>query len=581
MGAVWTQEWIESARQEIERAEPPHPSLAAEGWLAQSLQDPPPLAALLRVLGAHRTPWKSHAAQGIDLFSDLVLRSGDLGQELLRGYSERAGWRSLSLGELRARSARLATAWARCGVKAGQRIAIVLPLSAEYVVALLTALRLGLCACPMPPRGALLMRRRLERLAPDLVYTTALYAPLLQRLPEVEERLLLDEPVGMAMETYFSSHTYAPEDPALLLFDPHREPAESLTAVPSGALLTALALDVLFTFAAGPGQVVAAPGALPEQLHPTLPLVALLGRLGCVHIELDALRRNPLLLGEAPITHLLVSGALRDLLTQLPRGLLPRLRCLFRDPLHAGSLGLWQRMIAAQGWGRVPIANLVYSSAVGGSLLLSGRTRGVVTMELLPAPGRPCTLQAPDEAQRPAQGGAGTFVRSGDKDGFVVLGRADERCALGGTLTPRRDGLTYPQEAALAAIGDLPFVDGAAVALQPRDDGSEGYILVLVVLCGAEEPGRFEGQRHERQEALRQRLRSQLDEELLPDRISLFPLLAPRAEGAVETARIAADYRSGELHRKARDPRLHTLHRLVRAVRETPLFRMQVGAPCP
>ncbi len=265
---TWDNSQIESFRSQLGKAELPGPSLAAADWLAQSYLDPtlPPLA---RFLGERGVPLKSHPAQGFDLYYDLVLRHTNSAQELLRVYSRRLGWQVLTRAALRARSTRLATAWTRHGVTAGKRLVIVLPLSPEYVVALLTALRLGLVVCPLPPRGPLLTQQRILQVAPDFIYTQSLYTPLLgQLLPP--EKLLIDEPPLTAPEDYFGSFTYPPGAPVLALLSPLRPPTEQVIEVPGELVLGGLLRDLVLTLGLEAGQVLAAPGVWPEQYLPAL-----------------------------------------------------------------------------------------------------------------------------------------------------------------------------------------------------------------------------------------------------------------------------------------------------------------------
>jgi len=270
-----------------------------------------------------------------------------------------------------------------------------------------------------------------------------------------------------------------------------------------------------------------------------------------------------------------VTRALRELLLASPPGLLPKPGYLLRDPLECQDLAAWQKMLDAQGLGKVPLGNLIYDSAAGGALLFSGRRRGLVTCELLPAPGRPYTLLVPDTVPRPSPSQQGAFLPSGEELGFIALVRHADQFLFAGTLTARRDGRHYPEETARLALLELPFVDGAAVVPVPSGDSSGRFLLVLVVLTGPEPAPRFAEQLAARTTAIFQRLRAQLGEGLLPDQIALFPLLAPRTAGVLDLKRLRADYLTGALHRKTRTPQITTLHALIAACRNTTLDRLR------
>jgi len=284
LATIWDTGQIESFRAQLQKADPSSPSLAATDWLAQS-HVTPGLPALCSFLSARGAPLKSHPVQGFDLYHDLVLRHPGPGQELLRAYSRRLGWRVLTRGALRARSARLAAAWVRQGVQAGQRMALLLPISPEYVVALMTALRLGLVVCPLQPRGPLVVAQKLAQLAPDFIYTQSLYTPLLGHPLPPPEQLLCDEPAATAPDDYYGSYTYPPGAPVLALLSPLRPPVEQVVEVPSELLFGGILRDLLLTFGLEPGQALAAPGGWPEQYFPGLLLMALLGAVLSDHCE--------------------------------------------------------------------------------------------------------------------------------------------------------------------------------------------------------------------------------------------------------------------------------------------------------
>lgn len=582
MYPIWDSVHIERFAEQHRRAEPPFPSLCESEWLAKSCAAPQVLP-LCRFLSERGPAIKSHPGQGFDFFHDLVLRHPASGQQVLRSYSRQNGWRSLSRAELFSRSARLGAAWAERGVAAGQRIALVLPMSPEYVVALTTALRMGLIVCPLPPRGPLLMAHRLAKLAPDFVYTTSLYHSLVFASGISEQQLLVDEPPSSARDDYYGSFTYPPESPALALFSPLYTPAEKVTQVSSSSVFAGAIADLLLCFVLNPGEALAAPGVLEERYLPGLLLSALLGGVLFVHLELEDYKNDPKLLSAAPLQLLLMTRAFCDHLLALPKGALGPVECVLRDPVESADLGAWQRLVAAQGLGKTAIGNLIYDSCSGGCILFSPRRRGTVTNELLPAPCRRYGLMLPEVISRPAIGQGGVFIAEGaarvseERAGVVVLGRKEDVFVFGGTLTPRWEGRVYPEESALAALCGLSFIDGAAFALVPALDGSGRSLLVLVVLTGVLLHGPFNRSLAARIEALRHRLGTQLGESFLPDKYELFPLLARRRDGVVDVEHLRSEYLSGALFHKSRDPKIAKLQQILFACHTTALERLRAA----
>lgn len=563
---TWTTEAIGKARAQVLAADGAI-SLSAAGWLSRSYEDPEGfLLAGIRYLSALSAPLKSHPGQGFDLFHDLVLRHPAKQNEVLRSYHRRTGWSALTLDDLLARSTRLAGEWLRRGVTPGTSVAVLLPLSAELFVAIAAGLRIGAMLVPIPPRGPLLTSDRLTQAAPAFVYTTSLYLPLANRLGFDEDQLLIDEPPAMTATRHIASHAYQPGDAAFCQLTQLHAGAGELRAVSCDAVFAGALRDLLLCFALDPRDRWLSISPHAEQYLPSLIVTSLLGGLCLVHITPDDLRSNPRALSESNPRLLLANRAALQLLLAQPRGALPKLEVLLRDPLEVPDVTAWQRLRELQGWEKLPFGNLIYDSALGGSVLFSGRQRLQTTNHVLPSPGLAYTLQAPEDGGE-SLGSVGFFSPAEDEPGFIALGRLHDQYMFGGLIAPRRDGRIYPEATALKAIASLPFVDGAAIATVPTRNGTGRTLLTLVVLCGPEPTREFERARGERTEGLLARIRAELGEAFLPDEVALFPLLARRDKDSVDQAQVRAEFENGILHRKSRSPLLSRLHTFRQACR--------------
>src|SRR6478752_1424384 len=142
------------------------------GWLQESWEDPPRFwSALTRYHARLSSPAsKSHPGEGFDFYYDLVLRHRPE-RVALRCYSRQTGWRMLSYKDLDTRSTALADDWAQRGLQPGDAVCLLLPMGEELVVALLTALRLGLQLSFLPPQGPRFVARRLGQLSHATVVT--------------------------------------------------------------------------------------------------------------------------------------------------------------------------------------------------------------------------------------------------------------------------------------------------------------------------------------------------------------------------------------------------------------------------
>ena len=140
--------------------------------------------------------------------------------------------RTVSYGQLRADSSRLANILAERGIVAGDRIAILLPQSASVVVAHLAAYRIGAIALPLAGLfGAEALRYRLADSGARAIVTNeaglAKLAAIRDGLPELSVVLSVDAAPGSpenlperlaAASPDFAMHDSAPDDPALMIY---------------------------------------------------------------------------------------------------------------------------------------------------------------------------------------------------------------------------------------------------------------------------------------------------------------------------------------------------------------------------
>ncbi|SVD94110.1 uncharacterized protein METZ01_LOCUS446964, partial [marine metagenome] len=144
-------------------------------WFATSYQEPEVFFGELFEHFSLRTQnsTKSRLGEYFDFYQDLVTRN--VGQDLTAfiWYDSAGTKRMLSFDELHRRSSILGAHWIELGVGQGDCVCIVAPVVDDYVVALMTAFRLGLIVSVLEPRGRTFLRNRLAALAPDFVACTS------------------------------------------------------------------------------------------------------------------------------------------------------------------------------------------------------------------------------------------------------------------------------------------------------------------------------------------------------------------------------------------------------------------------
>jgi hypothetical protein len=537
-----------------------------QAWLEQSWRTPTLFfCELARHHARLSSPApKSHPSEGFDFYYDLVLRHRPE-RVALRSYSRQGGWRSLSFGDLDARSTALADEWAQRGLGPGAAVCLILPLGDDFVVALLTALRLGLKVSLLPPLGARFVSTRLAALAGATVVTTPTYLPL---VADGARALLVSDVIGARATARRLLYTYAPDATVATLFSEHVEPVEVPLPLRADHLYLGALRDGLIMLSLRPGDLVAAPGMsfLPHQ--PTLLLGALLCGATFVHVDPSDIAADPLLITQLPLRSIGITTELRDVLLRARATGTRGWSHWFRNPEEPLDPDAWRRFITSLKLENVPTSNLLVDASAGGSVLWSLRRRGQVHAEVLPAVARPWSLASPTAvtvagaaAGPPALGDFGLFAaRAPERPPYMLLVRAGSQFLYGGTKGPRIGGRVYPGAEVVAAALTVPAVIAAAVVLDRA--GRLGQpVRILIAFTGAVRAGEAEAR------AITTKITQALGADMVPDRLELVPLYPRRdADGALARRWCETEQLTGMLHYKPRHPVFQTLTLLRRAL---------------
>jgi hypothetical protein len=319
----------------------------APDWLADAALDP---AAFWRSVGpalAAAVPGSSRST----LFERYQL-AHDLGARHTAGRvaafvgHDPAGFTATSYASAVAGASALAGAWRARGVGPGTPVAIVAPMSAELVTALLAAWHLGAVPAPLPVWGKRYVRDRLDAAGAELVATSRpralwLDVPDELRLPTAATGAA---PPGLA-------HAYAPDDPALRVFSPLGDAPLAPFDVPAEQLYLGALRDGALFFGLGPGLGVAAPGFCEVQVGLPLLVTCLATGAHVVALDLDDACGRPDLVCGGRIHLLGVRPELRDaIIANEPGGAGPPR--WFRSPATAHDPDPWSRLAATRAFAR-------------------------------------------------------------------------------------------------------------------------------------------------------------------------------------------------------------------------------------
>jgi AMP-binding enzyme len=538
--------------------------LATQGsWLSESWNEPQRFwRALTHYHAGLSSPApKSHPGEGFDFYYDLVLRHRPE-RVAMRCYSRQSGWRMLSYRDLDVRSTALADDWAQRGLQPGTGVCLLLPMGEDFVIALLTALRLGLQISYLPPLGARFVTKRLAKL-PDVTVVTI---PMCLPLVAGARVILVTDVVGGRSAARRLLYSYAPDAVVGKFFSELVDPSDTPLPVSAHQLYLAALRDALLHLGLRPGDMTAAPGMSPLQHQPSLIIGTLLCGATWVHVELEDLANEPSLLTSQPLRAVGISSAARDILLRAGAGAHRGWSYWYRNPEEPFDHDAWRRLIRRLQLEKVLAGNLLVDASVGGSVLWSPRKRGQVHAEVLPAAGRPWSLASTTgtdiEGNGPrAMGDFGLFAPAQPaRIPYLILVRAGGHFLYGGTRTARCSGRVYPVREVAAIARALPSVVDATVVLDRA--GRFGQpVRILVAFTGAVRPD------VEDERTLAQNIAHSLGAEFVPDHIQLVPLY-PRMRGdEVDPRWCESQQVSGMFYHKPRHAPYQLLTLLRRAIK--------------
>lgn len=563
--------------------------LALEPWLVASWKDGKALTALLAATHQKaQPPTKSLLTHGVDFYYDAVARHAAAARDrsALRFFDAQRGWQSLTYGDLHSQSNRLVVGWQRKGVAPGCKLVVLGDIGPRWLLSVMSALRLGATLSLLPSSGIEFALTRLQLLQPDHIVCEPVMLPLLRsRLDKaLAAKLLCEEPIAGIHHS--GSHTYPPEDPALLVYSSVREFAGKPIPVMAQTALVGALRDGLI-LALRPGDHVAYPMVDLLQHQPTLILSTLMAGGTWVHIPSDELHKNPRLLGQNPLRILGIVDTVRDLLLKTPTGLLSELKLWLRSPEEPQQFAAWDRLLKLAPFATVHHLNMVFDSAAGGSVLFSERSLKRVHGYVLPALGVPFELKLTTPAGPRSLSGSGVFAPVTQQPGYMLLARTPDSFQYGGTLGPRRAGRVYQSPDVCAQARTLPHVEEAAVIAIPSAEQVGRWLFVLVLFCGGLQAMDASPERATQlRDAIEKKIRSNLGAEHLPDNIEVYPLSVRRqvtASGPADVEWVQSQFASGLLQRKAELAPFRTLSTLRAAAQRTAIGRLSgpddPGAP--
>lgn len=534
-------------------------------WLEPSYAEPEAFRTALYAFAASRREdaIKSRPTVGFDFYHDCVL--AHVGQRrralVARENAASRELASYTFEALHLRCSALAAAWAREGVEPGTRVCVVLAPSVGFVVAVLTALRLGAIVSVVFPRGATYVKTRLQALAPEKIATDQAGARLATGL----EATILPLTAQAGEVATAMSHTYLPGEQAAELFSPLVAHGAEAFPVTADALHFGLVRDALLVHALDGKDTLAAPGFEAAQHQPSLFLATMLAGATWAELELKDLDQEPRLTKQLGVTVLGVAPDLRErIFAWHAAGKNTKLaeRAFFRSLSDPLDLGRWDDLARHLAKENVLGYGVLATAAAGGTQLFASPRLPPMTLGVFAAPGETWQLSEIAGGTVEALGASGAYTVLRDEEALpavprVVLAKSGDDWLYVGPLELGPNGWSYPVREVGAVVERHPAVRAAAVILVPARFINEAKIVLLA----------FTDDEEAAKAPPADELRALVDREMgpgfRPDRVEVFPL-RPRylEDGTVDLAWCRSQYLSGSLGRRSRSELFLALARL-------------------
>lgn len=546
-------------------------SIQLEEAIDQSIKKPdsywPSLQELQNQIS--RKSAKSLAGQNYDFYYDLVLRH-EASTNAIISIDKEGKSHFCTYQQLHRYVNFQIKEWAKLEVSEGQIVILMMPVGIPFIVALLTALRMGLVFCFLPPQSRFLGKNYLasliEEIEPHFIVTQSSESLLSQTsYPHilVNENLGLDE-----SEPSPISFSYSPDTIMQLSLALYRQ--VPLAMVPLDAHTTYLhsLRDGLVTFNLKPGIIYSSLHECAIRTQPCSTLATFLSGATLLHVSDEALTDDCTFLSKEKIHILELPHEQYQSWTKGPGAPIKHLKGYYRSPLYYPVKNL-QAFAASNKIPEIPTFQCLLDNSLGGASLVSKPTTQDLSLFLKPSCGISFYLAKPDLRDEVSLEGFGifqpqTFCQENDLiSSNLILSQIKNDYIISGTQSPCREGVTIPRAAIESCVAKLAFVQSVFLHTIPKIGEVAHHQLILLVFV---DPIKVEDLSDSLQEkwskSIHQKIQDDVGLAFVPDLIDYFSLVPKTANSLPDRRWCIEQYLSGRLKRKKTALLYKTLSRL-------------------
>ncbi|MBT6432077.1 MAG: acyl-CoA synthetase [Deltaproteobacteria bacterium] len=545
-------------------------------WLRDSYKNPNDFWTRYLELftGYAGLPSRARYQEGYDFYHDLVTRNLEQAAPAFIHWAGDRGELRLSYAALNQRCRALEAVWEASGVVAGDTIAVVLPMSPAYVVACLTALKMGAVVVSIPMFGRQFAIDYLEQSGATWWVTEDRYT---YGIEYPAQRLALQgtaAPAAAANRSYF----YAADETALQVFSPVQDLQSAPIEVSAQSLFLGVVRDAALVLSLDAGDVLAAPGFCPLQFQPCLLLSCL--SVGATYVEMNETQLEQIGpdLSRFELTHLLVTPRVRESLIRDQFKGVGGLKRWFRNAHGSLEWGRWD-LFSAKAKSLNARGMSYFANAAAGGAVLHGVSRlQPQYLHVLPVAGSEYSMADTNLSGMPSVAEHGILEWKQLDSSETVLGQQllsqdKDEYILIGPIKPHRSGQSYPRDSVVGLTAEIGGIESTSIVYAPAGKSTGGWQAILVVFVPPDSPVLAE--RSKLEQKLATLCKVELGGRAVPDKIEVFGLVPHSEDEVVSQVWCESQYLTGMLHRKEQVPAFRHLSKLRYAVKS--LLQEQEG----
>ena len=505
------------------------------------------------------------------LYWDLIEAKCGHKSPALSVYQEDLNWQSFSYDAIHLRVNQLAIRWADAGVGQGSTVTLLVPMGYQFLLGLLTGLKLGASIGWVSPDGPTYIKHRLDRLGSEFIAANHRHYPNLEGTHLDFDRVGSDQ-----IKSVPPTIQYEAEAIALRLLSPLSQERDTLIELTASQLYHRVLNDLIVVLELNAADRVSMPGLDPSQFQPWGLITTLLAGGTYLHVDAKTLRETPNAWTDYRPTVLGLNDSTRKQFREHFAAISDSLRLWFRDISETLDWQAWDDFQTGfetqRPWG----INLLVNAAFGGTLFFSPRADRVPPIDVTVAPGLPWTLldqSGPGETRRRSTGlyAAPDSGLTEDHHGRLLLSQPKPaELYFIGTIDGVSGARTYPVKEVKEVVCALPSVSACLVLQLDRlMDVSDVPVNLLIFLNRALRPHYTPKELTNLKAKIREVIEFELGPSFVPSQITLSHAYPESSDGTLDESWAQSQFYRGFLELKEEMPIFSTLSALRTLIDES------------